>query len=262
MSRFIESLTKLHKPEPQPLGFATSGPAKPRARLPVAVILGSRNLDKILENVGEVEGVLVRVTGPEDLKAVQKTCQDKDNPPAGGLVTGTQKDLLEEVSADSCDFVVLPIEAPVRLSEQEKLGRILQVDPGLSEALLRTIGDLPIDAALFSPDWSEKTLSLADLMTVRRLALLISKPILLVVPPTLSQSELQALWDLGVSGLVVDVPDAATSKKLGELRKNLDKLSLPSLRRKDKVSPILPRLAAETAPPVEKEDDGEEEEDF
>jgi len=262
MSRFIESLTKLHKPEPQPLGFATGSPARARARLPVAVILGSRNLDKILENIGEVEGVMVRVTGPEDLKAVQRTCQDKNNPPAGGLITETQKELLEDISADSCDFVALPAEAPVKLSEQEKLGRILQVDSGLSEALLRTINDLPIDAALFSPGWGEKSLSLADLMTVRRLALLISKPILLVVPPTLSQSELQALWDLGISGLVVDVPDAATSRKLGELRKNLEKLSLPSLRRKDKVSPILPRMSAEAAPPVEKEDDGEEEEDY
>jgi hypothetical protein len=256
MSRFIDRLNKLHKPEPQPFGFGVARDSSSKARLPLAVILPSRNLEKNLENLGGVEAVFVRVAGVDDIKAIEKACQNKDNPPAGGLVPSGEKIVLETIPAGSCDFVAVPTGFLLSLSEEEALGKVLELDFGLEDSLLRSVNDLPVDAVLFDGKFGDG-LKLADLMAVRRAALLVSKPILVVVPLTLRQSELQHLWNLGVSGIIVEISDSASLKKLAELRKHLEKLSLPSLHKKDKVSPILPRLAPEAPPPPE----GDEEED-
>jgi hypothetical protein len=262
MSRFIERLTKLYKIEPQPMGFATNRPSASKSRLPLAVILSSKNLEKTLESLGEVDGVLVRVAAEEDLKIIEKVCQKEENPPAGGLLSSAEKIPLHSLKKGSCDFMVVPADSQASPHEDEKMGRLVQLDSGLSEALLRTVNDLPVDAVIFTENIAAEGLTLINLMAVRRLVLLISKPILLVVPLSLSQDELQALWNTGISGIVADLPDPAAAKKLGDLRKTLEKLATPSLNKKDKMSAILPRMGLEPALPSREDDDGEEEEDF
>jgi hypothetical protein len=261
MSRFIERLTKLYKIEPQPMGFGTNRPAFTKPRLPLAVILSPKNLEKNLENLGEVDGVLVRVAAEEDFKVIEKACENQGNPPAGGLVSSSEKTTLKALKKGSCDFMAVPADSQTSPLEDEKMGRLVQLDSALSEALLRTVSDLPVDAAIFAEEIGADGLTLSNLMAVRRLVLLISKPILLIVPLSLSQGELQALWNTGISGIVVDLPDAASIKKLGELRKILEKLASPSLHKKDKMSVFLPRISPESAPPARDDDDGEEEDD-
>jgi hypothetical protein len=260
MSRFIEKLTKLHKTEQKPMGFALGKTSADKRRLPLGVILNPKNMEKILESLTEIDGVLVRISTPDEVKSLEQICRGDQYPPAGGLLAASDKQTMHHLLESACDFVSLPVDSQMNLSETDKIGRVLIVDSTLSEVLLRTVNDLPIDAVLFSEKWESEGLRVSDLMAVRRLALLITKPILLVIPATLTQAELQTLWNLGIGGVVIDLPDTTSLKKFGELRKAAENLAPPTLHKKDKMTAILPSICLESASSV-KEDDGEEEDE-
>jgi hypothetical protein len=128
----------------------------------------------------------------------------------------------------------------------------------LSEGLLRTASDLPVDAVLVSTKESENTLTFNRLMLIQRLAYVVNKPILVPVAAGSLQIELQALWDMGISGIVVELSDDKSAEKLADLRQSVDKLVQPS-RKKSKTTAILPRVQPEA--PVSEEGEEEEEEE-
>jgi hypothetical protein len=88
---------------------------------------------------------------------------------------------------------------------------------------------------------------------------LINKPLLVSVPLSFSVDELQAFYDMGVKGVVVEVSDVKTAEKLGDLRQAVDKLKKPTPRKKDKMSATVPHLQPE-APHAEEEEEEEEDE--
>jgi predicted aldo/keto reductase-like oxidoreductase len=71
--------------------------------------------------------------------------------------------------------------------------------------------------------------------------------------------ELQALWDTGVSSLVVELSDEKSAEKLSNLRKTLEKLAPPAFRKKSRLSPVLPQLPPESPEPPEEEGGDEDE---
>jgi hypothetical protein len=82
------------------------------------------------------------------------------------------------------------------------------------------------------------------------------------VPDDLSSKELQALWDMGISGAVVQVTDETAGEKLAGLRKAIGELKAPAFRKKSRFGPMLPRMEAEAPrPSEEEEEDGGGEED-
>ena len=171
----------------------------------------------------------------------------------------TSAGTLKKALNSGCDFVIFSVEAPLSLTKDEKMGKVLEVETGLSDILLRTIGDLPVDAVMALEKEVEEILTLNRLMNLQRLIYLINKPLLVSVPLSFSTDELQALCDMGVKGVVVEVADAKAAEKLADLRQAIEKLKKPTPRKKDKMSATVPHLQAE-APQVEEEEEEEEEE--
>jgi hypothetical protein len=84
--------------------------------------------------------------------------------------------------------------------------------------------------------------------------------LIISIPANLSAGGLQALWDMGICGLAIEIADEKSSGSIPDLLQNIEKLGPPAFLKKSKAKAILPQLSAGKAEP-EEDDDGEEEED-
>jgi len=256
MSKFIEKLQRIWRNEPQPMGFALSRSASEKPRIQLIAQINAADVETITASLSSADAVIVNIAKSDDVGALEKLCQSKDGPPAGGWIKVTNNGALKKLLNLECDFAVFSTSSQLTVTQKEKLGRILEIDASLSEGLLRTCNDLPVDAVL-TADKVGESLNISRLMQIQHLLYFINKPILVAISNDLGTPDLQALWDAGVSGVIIEIEDEKSAEKLVELRKTLEKLTPSTSRKKARTSAILPRLQAETPPPEE----GEEEED-
>jgi hypothetical protein len=169
---------------------------------------------------------------------------------------------LEEGSGDmatlieaGCDFVVFsPTSLITDLPQDEKIGKVLQVESSMDDGLLRAVNDLPADAVLVTDTLeSEETLTVHRLMIYRHLANFIAKPLVAPVTVKITETELKALQDAEIDGVMAEGDD------LKELRKTIGKLPPRSAKKRDKAGVLLPHIGGETkaAPPEEEEEEDE-----
>jgi hypothetical protein len=261
MSLLVEKLTKQRQSEPQPMGFGFLLSKAKAEKLQMLLIpeLAADNWEKLADSLKAVDAVMLDVTKVDDLGVVEKACQIKEAPPAGGWLKSSTAAVLKKILTTECDFVAFSPVAPVSLTRKEKLGRILEIDIGLSDSLTRAAGDLPVDAVITTGKASELSLNISRLMQIQRLLHLVNKPLLVSIPDNLNTVELQSLWDMGVAGVVVEISDEKTLSSLTELRAAIDKLEIPAFRKKAKTMAILPRTPAEAPAPPEHEEEEEDE---
>jgi len=228
------------------MGFRTvraAKTAKPRMLLVAAVTRADASrLTEIA--AGADAGLLVidkLTTGAEALKQASKAMPDI---PWGGW--------LKEANGEGAgaDFVVF--SAGSQFFVGEKTGKILEVEPALEPGLLKSVDDLPVDAALVAAGETEP-LTWRGLMLIQRGANILNKPLLVLVPQEVTAAELGALNQAGVRGVVVK---AAVAGKIAGIAKMLAKLPPPSARKR--AQPMLPRIVGETAAVAEEEEEEEE----
>jgi hypothetical protein len=160
-----------------------------------------------------------------------------------------------------CDFVVLsPASGIPATPQDEKVGKILQVESSMDDGLLRAINDLPADAVLLADTFEDNaSLLWHQLMIFRHLAAFISKPLIVPVPATISEAELKALWNAGIDGVMVEI-DITKAGDLKELRQTMSKLPPRSAQKRGKMDVMLPRMGGGetgTMPPDEEEEEDE-----
>jgi hypothetical protein len=261
MSRLIDKLTRTKKAEPQPMGFMLSKPAVEKPRMQLIAYLSRENLDKLSALSDTADAVMVEVAKSDDLDALEKVCQDKDKFIGGGWLKVSGGGTSKKAISAACDFMVFPPATAVSLVPRDKTGCILELDPSLSDSLLRTASDLPIDAVMVPGKDAAGPLTLERLMAFQRVAYLVGKPILVSIPAGYSEAEMQALWDMGISAVVVEPAGDKSQEKLAELRKVIEKLAPPASKKQDRTRAILPQLQPEPETAEEGDGDGEEEED-
>jgi hypothetical protein len=108
---------------------------------------------------------------------------------------------------------------------------------------------------LITSEEDKQFLTWHHLMLFQRCANLLSKPLLVQVPPEVTVSELQALWEVGVQAVVVETGAGQPEGRVAEIRQMLDKLPLPSTSKRKKVEPLLPRIGGETDVASEEEEE-------
>ena len=243
MSRLIDELNKIAKVAPPPMGFRTAHPAPSKLRmLLIASLAQTGNTGRLTASVAGADAVLLRLTKSHlAAKTLPKTVGSLPDLPWGCFLEDTGADKTETLVKAGCDFVVFP--AASRFSDtprDEKVGKILQVDSSLGEGLLRGINDLPVDAVL-ATDTYEAGGSMAwhHLMLLKNMTNLLAKPLLVPVPLNVTDSELKALWEAGVDGVIVEV---GTGKPGGlkELRRAIDELPPRSSKKRGKAEALLP----------------------
>ncbi len=261
MSKLVDKLTKSRLAEPPPMGFHLAKAAPENSRMQLVAAITAGVLETSAREIVNVDAVILDITKADDITALEKASQIKNGPAAGGRFktesSGTQKKTLNS----GCDFVVLSPEAPVSFTNDEKLGKLLEIETALSDIMLRTVSDLPVDAVIALEKEIPETLSVNRLMELQRLLYLFNKPLIVSIPLSFSIEELQALCDMGVTGVLVKVTDSKTAEKLANLRQAIDKLKKPAPRKKDKMSATLPRLQTESSHVQHEEEEEEEEEE-
>jgi hypothetical protein len=254
MSRLIDKLTKSRQLESQPIGFSLIRAAAEKSRMQLVAAVTVEVLEKSVQELVKADALILEITKADDIAALEKAVKVKDSPVAGGRLKTSSAGTLKKALSSGCDFMVFSSEAPTSITKDEKLGKVLAIEIGLGDTLLRTVGDLPIDAVIALEKEVDDTLTVNRLMNLQRLLYLIKKPLLVTVPLAFAAEELQALCDLGVSGVVTEVADARAAARLADLRQAIDKLKKPAPRKKDRMSAILPRLQAE-APQIEEDEE-------
>ncbi|HEY54857.1 MAG TPA: hypothetical protein G4N91_01060 [Dehalococcoidia bacterium] len=241
MSKFIDKLILASQGE-KPMGFraAATGASPKPGMLLVALVATSA------ARTAGADAVLFSVpkTGAKSPKL---------DVPWGGWLKAVTTSGVKQLGEGGADFVVFPAESvSSAILEDDKLGKILEVEPGLDLGLLKAVDDLPVDAVLIAGE--KPSLTWQDLMLFRRCASISSKPLLVSVPSEVAASELQALWQAGVVGVVVG------AAKTAELRKIIDKLVPPLTGKVRKAEPLVPRISGDSRIKLGEEEEEEDEE--
>lgn len=204
MSQLIDKLRRLAKGTAPPLGF------QPRSTPQEPPVLLIAHLQPGKAAPQGTAAVLVDGTG--------KTLADL-TPPARNALWGVSLEAASTEEASrlkerGCDFLLLTsLESPAAALDTD-MGRLVLVDPTLSDSRIRALGAVA-DAAVV--DFSASALSIRCLMECHRLSALLGRPLLAVVSPELAGEEVRRLAGVGVRGII----SRASKTKLQEWHKEL-----------------------------------------
>ena len=257
MSNFIDKLKQASQLAVRPMGFRAAQRI-PGPRLMLIARLSQYMADTLDELVAGADAGLLTIAGTSGAKKLGEAVQSMPGIPWGVWADTISRQGIKQLEKAGGDFLVYSAgKMPLSVLGDEKLGRILAIEPEDKESLVSTINELPVDAVLVNSP-AEGDLTWHDLMLARRFAGLLAKPVLFSAPGDISQSELQLLWDMGIDGLVVTVTPGQPADGLKELRQTIDRLTPPSKSKRLKSRALVPSVPAELGPVSE----GEEEEEY
>jgi len=257
MSKFIDKLNQVSQAVTQPMGFGAAAAAQSKPKM--LLVAGLAKSNGVADYVaGADAGLLHLAEAGARAKAFKEVLQARPDIPWGVEIAGGEE-ITRMVNA-GCDFVVFPADsAALAMLQSEGVGKILAVEASLGDGLLRAVDKLPVDAVLISYGHPEgQVLTWHHLMQLQRYADLLTKPLLASIPASVVVSELQALWEVGVNGVVVEVGAGQPAGRLVELRQAIDSLAPPPQRKRGKLGALVPFVGGKAAAAA---DEGEEEEE-
>jgi hypothetical protein len=261
MSKFIDRLKEALNPAPQPMGFGKRRESKKKARLVLVAAIDRADTEGLSDVLGAADGVLL----PLDSTAadIEKMSKEVNGIPCGEWLSANDAPKLAALAKDGCDFLIFRADKMgLDVLQYEKLGKILEVDAQIEDALLRTVGTLPVDAVFVRYAGSEHSyFTWRDLMVYRHFAEFIGKPVMVAVTAPLTEKELLIIWQAGIDAIIVAAGPGAAGDLLKKLRQEIDKVVFPAERRASKREAVVPPLRAEAPAPEKEEEDGDEEED-
>jgi len=261
MSKFIDKLNQASQAMPQPVGFRSSQPVPSKPKMLLIAGLAQANIDTLSDDVADADAGLLHIPQlSSGAKTLQNISQAMPNIPWGGWLGESGQGGIEQILKAGCDFVVFPAASTsLAILQDDGAGKILEVEPSLNEGSLRAINELPIDAVLIAGERKgDDFLTWHHLILFQRFANLLTKPLLVCIPPKVTSKELQALWEARVSGVIIEV-EAGQPDRLKELRQTIDTLTFPSRRKWGKTEALLPYISRETVMEAEEEEEEEEE---
>jgi len=235
------------------MGFRAAATTSPKPKMLLIASLRPAKAHNLAKYVAGADGGLVDMPPSPETQALEEASQAIPEIPWGGWLT-EQIDMKATVSA-GCDFVVFPAaKTPLAIPQNDALGKILEVEASLSDSLLRTVDELPVDAVLIA-DQGEDYLTWHHLMLFQHLVDLLTKPLLVSIPQTATAHELQALWEAGIDGVITEVSPRQPPGRIKQLRRAIDKLTLPSPRKRVKTEALLPYPGHESGAVTDEEEE-------
>ena len=259
MSKFIDELRRVSQVGLQPMGFRAAQAASQKPRPLLVATLAQVDVDRLADFVAGADAGLLRIAElSSGAKTLGEIYQAMSDIPWGGWLKDIGSEGIGQMVEAGCDFVVFPAaNTSLAILQDDKLGKILEVEPLLDEGLLKAIDDLPVDAVLIAGEQGKDYfLTWHHLMLFRRCADLLTKPLMVSVPSNVAANELEALWEAGVGGVVVEAGVGHPVGRLAKLRQMIDKLTFPPGKRR-KAEPLLPYIRGETEIASEEEEEEE-----
>ena len=191
MSKFIERLQSVFQPPAHSMGFNTARSEQARPRIQLVVKLAGVKLKSQIKELDQADALVL----PISVFGAGKTM-------SGVWFSKGDAEEVEKATKAGADFIILPESGEV-LPHDKKIGRIIQIEASITDILLRTVNTLPVDAVLLNEEESGLGLTWKRLMLIQRFSSLLNKPLLVEVLPSITDTELQAIWEGGVSGIIV-----------------------------------------------------------
>jgi len=254
MSQLIDKLNRVSQTVPQPIGFTVAQPVSPKPKLLLIANLTQVNVDGLADYVVGADGGLLHMPQSSKAKALQEVSQAISDIPWGVWLRDSGQPEIKQSMKAGCDFVVFPAaKTSLAIFQNETVGRILEIEASLSDGLLRAIDDLPVDAVLIAGELREDYfLTWHHLILFQHFANLLTKPLLVSIPSNVTTNELQALWEAGVDGVIVEVE----AKSVSKLRQAIDKLTFPTRKRR-RGEALLPHIGQDRSTVTEEEEEEE-----
>ena len=242
MSKLLEKLEQISKGNSKPLGFAAVAAKSKLANM--VIIAAVDDNDKAAVTAAKEYADALLVNSFDGKNTVSKS----------GLPWGAPVSEPAAIKESGCDFILLNTQdSPISLLQEDKLCRIIEIDPAMPDGLIRATNQLPIDIALIAGDTS---ISMKRLITCQHIANMIGKYLIVRIPLEISKEELRAIWEIGMTGVVVPVTGDA-KRSLAALRQAVDALPASRRKRGSKTSATIPQIAP--AEPVADEEPDEDE---
>jgi len=234
MSKFIEAL-KTAAGFTQPMGFISPRSILAKPGFLIVASFSEVKVKHLAESAGEANARLFT----SDLKSPQlKTAAES----AGGIPWGCSLanagSKMPALIKAGIDFITFTPAALLKTLPDSPIGRILEIDTESAEKLPRVINNSPVDAVYLVTTIGEEPLTWQHLMLVRNLTGMLTKPLLSSIPDMVTESELQALWDAGVVGIVTAAWSADNITNLRQLTDRLDYRSRLKPEGQDAVLPL------------------------
>jgi hypothetical protein len=261
MSKLLEKLERISEGRGQPIGF---GAAVNRTKIaPMLIIASVPAANAQLTGVVGKEGIDAILITVENLAKDKKVLAKIDNAKIGvpwgismDAVTGEEIEQLIEIG---CDFVIFgPAKTPAAVLNEDKIGKVLKIDPTLTDSMIRAISRLSVDAVFLSPVSEEEPhFTIQQLMAYERLAGGTGKHLLAAFPPGKPSADIESLWGLGVRGVAVDLTVDQPEQRLAQIKEAILKLPATRKKSKEKIRATLPVEKASSEAAESEEDDEE-----
>jgi len=258
VSQLINKLKIAARLEPLPLGFTGVNKAAPRPK-PVLIARIKGDEKQAAALVRGADGVFIDTHHEEIADRFIKLMEKEPVQMPYGCWLGNN-------SACDNDFYMLNLEADMNIVKATETGKILILDPEVEDKYLRQLDDLPVDAVLVgSPEGNPCRLTLKNYMLCHRMAVAVSKPLVIHAGNKIGGTEIEEMWEYGVDGIMVDV-DSAEPDIVASFRALIDKLDLSARRKKIRLAPVIPGIgnssvAGSGKPEPDEDDDGDDDDD-
>ncbi len=203
--------------------------------------------------VGAGADVLL-LTGQPQEKELADAISVADGRPCGMVASGADADRLSRLRDAGFDFLVLDPDAPAGLVQDEQGTFLLRLREELTEAQLRALSMLGVDALYVELEPVRPTIRRQ--MEIQRISGLARRPLLLPVRTDAQQEDLLALRDAGVVMVAVDLKERGAADSMRRLRGVIE--ALPP-RRRPRVT-VGKEITLRPSPDEEEEEEEEEEE--
>jgi len=253
VSQLIQKLKIAARLEVPPLGFTGVSKAKPKPA-PVLVARVTGEEKQAAELVDGADAVFID-THQEEVadRFIKQLAKQNSKMPYGcwlGSITNFPN-----------DFYALTLETEMTKIKEIKAGKALVVDPEIEDKYLRQLDSLPIDAVVIeNKEGVSCRLTIKNYILCRRMALAVTKPLLIHVDSTMTAGDIEEMWSRGIDGFVVDV-DPSFPAEIKELRGTIDGLKLDPRHKQTSFLPVVPSVKVD-AEPVEVSSPDEDDDDY
>jgi hypothetical protein len=259
MNKFLDLLDNIREGAPAPLGFGASRAPK----LPGIALIGmvSNDHKKAVASAAKSSVDAVIIEGIDKLIDLKKIIKPLSNIPWGAKISGLGEGQAQALQDEGSDLVAFNVEGTVASNLVcDQIARILCLEIGMPEDDLRALASLPVDVFLIPMKQVSNPWSIQDLASLSVISRRVDKFILIEVSESPESKDLEALRDIGVNGIVVDM-GLSGSSGYSDLKKQLIDMPRPKHSRRDRSRAILPVSAFTFASEPQEQEQEEEDDD-
>jgi hypothetical protein len=254
MSKMIEHLENIGTVSSAPIGFGTNKPVEKFPQLTLAALVDIKSLKKNIAD--DFDSIIVKIQGntKTELKTAKSTLKNQ----IWGIWTNNISNAsLESLEKEGCDFFTIShFSEPVDILAREDIGKLIVVPIDMPEELVHSINEIPIDAIIISGLEDIVSLTINDLMRIRSMRDLLSKPTILLRVSPLNRNEIKVIRDIGIQGILLDIL-SVKPKEIKSMKDDIQQLP-PFKNKKDPSRAILPHISTHYEQAYEDDEDDED----